>query len=119
MTSLVGREEEIALVLRRWRQACDGEGPVVLLSGEPGSASRGSCTRCANGFEGKPHIRLLCQCSPHHTTSPLHPVIEQLERAAGSGPRAVPADRGDRAALSRPVWPVDLSRDASGARCGA
>ena len=35
------------------------------------------------GLEGEPHLRLLYQCSPHHTTSPLHPVIEQLKRAGG------------------------------------
>ena len=49
----------------------------------PGSASRASCASCASGSSEEPHIRLLYQCSPHHTTSPLHPVIEQLERAAG------------------------------------
>ena len=41
LTPLVGREEEVALLLRRWQQARDGEGQVVLVGGEPASASRG------------------------------------------------------------------------------
>jgi class 3 adenylate cyclase/predicted ATPase len=83
LTPLVGREEEIALLLHRWRQAADGEGQVVLLSGEPGIGKSRLVREMRGRLEDDAHIRLLYQCSPHHTTSPLHPVIEQLERAAG------------------------------------
>ena len=83
LTPLVGRDEEIALLLRRWQQVKDGEGHVVLLSGEPGIGKSRLVREVRARLKDEPHVRLLYQCSPHHTTSPLHPLIEQLERAAG------------------------------------
>ena len=82
LTPFVGREEEIALLLRRWRQVSDGDGQVVLLSGEPGIGKSRLVRELRARLEDELQVRLLYQCSPHHTTSPLHPLIEQLERAA-------------------------------------
>jgi class 3 adenylate cyclase len=73
LTPLVGREAEIALLLRRWRQARDGEGQVVLLSGEPGIGKSRLVRELRAQLGDEPHVRLLYQCSPHHTTSTLHP----------------------------------------------
>jgi class 3 adenylate cyclase/predicted ATPase len=83
LSPLIGRDEELSLLLSRWRQAADGDGQVVLLSGEPGIGKSRLVRELGERLQGEPHLRLLYQCSPHHTTSPLHPVIEQLERAAG------------------------------------
>jgi class 3 adenylate cyclase/predicted ATPase len=96
LTPLVGREEEIALLLRRWRRARGGDGQVVLLAGEPGIGKSRLVREMRGRLFEEPHIRLLCQCSPHHTTSPLHPLIEQLEHAAGFARRDPPAMRLDK-----------------------
>jgi class 3 adenylate cyclase/predicted ATPase len=83
LTPLVGREDEIALLLRRWRQASDGEGQVVLLPGEPGIGKSRLVREVRDRLAAERHVRLIHQCSPYHQTSPLRPVVEHLERAAG------------------------------------
>jgi len=83
LTPLVGREEEIALLVRRWQQAKEGEGQVVLVGGEPG-IGKSRLTRVLRDRLGEePHMVLRYQCSPFHVNSALYPVIEQFERAAG------------------------------------
>ena len=80
---LVGREEELALLLRRWEQAKNGEGQVVLLSGEPGIGKSRIGQTILERLSGERHTRLRYFCSPHHQDSALYPTITQLERAAG------------------------------------
>ena len=82
-TPLVGRGEELDLLLRRWRQAKTGEGRVVFLSGEPGIGKSRLTAAFSEEIAPEPHTRLRYFCSPHHQDSALYPVIAQLERAAG------------------------------------
>jgi class 3 adenylate cyclase/predicted ATPase len=80
---LLGRDKELELLLRRWQQAKSGEGRVVLLSGEAGIGKSRLAAALLEGIAGEPYLRLRYFCSPHHTDSALHPIIAQLERAAG------------------------------------
>src|SRR6185503_7328169 len=82
-TPLVGRGEEIDLLVRRWEQAKGGEGSVVLLSGEPGIGKSRIAETILERLSGEPHTRLRHFCSPHHQDTALYPSITQLERAAG------------------------------------
>jgi class 3 adenylate cyclase/predicted ATPase len=82
-TSLVGRDEELELLMRRWQQAKSGQGRVVLLSGEPGIGKSRLTAALQQRIEAEPHTRLRYFCSPHHQDSALRPFIGQLERAAG------------------------------------
>ena len=82
-TPLVGRDEEIDLLLRRWAQAKAGEGRVVLISAEPGIGKSRLAEALEERIAAEPHTRLRYFCSPHHQDSALHPVIGQLERTAG------------------------------------
>ena len=81
-TPLVGRDEELALLLRRWDQAKACEGRVVLLSAEPGIGKSRLVEALRERIAGEPHRWLGYFCSPHHSESALHPIIGQLERAA-------------------------------------
>jgi class 3 adenylate cyclase/predicted ATPase len=83
VTALVGREEEIELLLRRWAKAKNGEGQVVLLSGEAGIGKSRLTAALLESLATEPHTRLRYFCSPQHTDSALYPVISQMERAAG------------------------------------
>jgi class 3 adenylate cyclase/predicted ATPase len=81
-TPLVGRDEELDLLQRRWQQAKAGEGRVVLVSGEPGIGKSRLTAALSERIESDPHARLHYFCSPHHQDSALYPFITRLEHAA-------------------------------------
>ena len=83
LTELVGREEELELLLRRWSKAKSGEGQVALLSGEPGIGKSRLTAALLERLALEPHTRLRYFCSPQHADSALYPIINQMERAAG------------------------------------
>ncbi|WGD53198.1 adenylate/guanylate cyclase domain-containing protein [Bradyrhizobium sp. CB1650] len=82
-TPLLGRDEEIELLMRRWQQATRGDGSVMLISGEAGIGKSRLAETVVERLSDEPHIRLRRFCSPHHQDSALFPTISQLERAAG------------------------------------
>jgi class 3 adenylate cyclase/predicted ATPase len=82
-TELVGRGEELELLLRRWSKTKTGEGQVVLISGEAGIGKSRLTVALLERLAGEPHTRLRYFCSPQHADSALYPVISQMERAAG------------------------------------
>ncbi|HKA56406.1 MAG TPA: adenylate/guanylate cyclase domain-containing protein, partial [Candidatus Binatia bacterium] len=77
---LVGRDEEVGLLRRRWQQSKEGVGQVVLISGEAGvgKSSLVSVIRAQVAEEGFP--RITFRCSPYHTNSVLYPVIAHIQR---------------------------------------
>jgi hypothetical protein len=83
LTTLVGRDEEIRLLMRRWEKAKAGEGQVVLLSGEAGIGKSRLAAAFLEKVTGERHVLRRYFCSPQHTNTPLYPIIAHLERAAG------------------------------------
>jgi predicted ATPase/class 3 adenylate cyclase/DNA-binding winged helix-turn-helix (wHTH) protein len=83
LAPLVGRRQELALLLDRWKQAKEGEGQAVLLAGAPGIGKSRLIRALRDRLAGEPHAYLGYYCAPHRQDSPLQPVIAHLERAAG------------------------------------
>jgi class 3 adenylate cyclase len=103
LSPLVGRDAEIELLLRPWARAKEGEGQIVLISGEPGIGKSRLTAALQERLSGEPYTRLGYFCSPHHRDSVLHPFIAHLEHAAGFAREDGPAAKIDKLAelLSR------------------
>ncbi len=82
LSRLIGRDEEIDLLLRRWARAQAGDGQVVLISGEPGIGKSRITAALEERLHAEPHLRLRYFCSPYHQDSALFPFIDQLGRAS-------------------------------------
>ncbi|VIO76021.1 Adenylate cyclase 1 [Bradyrhizobium ivorense] len=83
LTALIGREEELELLLRRWARAKSGDGQVALVSGEAGIGKSRLTAGLMEAIAAESHVRLRYFCSPQHTDSAFYPIIGQFERAAG------------------------------------
>jgi class 3 adenylate cyclase/predicted ATPase len=93
VTPLIGRENELAMLLERWSWAKDGDGQVVLIAGEAGIGKSRLLRALREKLAGEPHIAINHLCSAYHTNSALHPVVAQLERAAGFASHDEPGER--------------------------
>ena len=81
LTPLVGREQEIGLLLDRWQLARESEGQVVLLAGEPGIGKSRIVSALRERLEAQGAKALRFQCSPYYVNSALWPSIDNFERA--------------------------------------
>ena len=95
-TPLVGRSQELALLLDRWETAKHGEGQAVLLVGEPGIGKSRITLAVRERLRQEPRISLRYFGSPYHTETALWPVIQQLGRAAGFERDDTPAAKLDK-----------------------
>jgi DNA-binding winged helix-turn-helix (wHTH) protein/predicted ATPase len=93
LSPLIGRDEEIEVLLRRWTRAKAGDGQVVLVSGEPGIGKSRIAAALAERLHAEPYLRLRYFCSPHHQDSALSPFVDQLGRAARFARDDPPATR--------------------------
>jgi class 3 adenylate cyclase/predicted ATPase len=96
LTALVGRDEELDLLLRRWSRAKACEGQVVLVSGEAGIGKSRLTAALLEHLAAEPHRRLRSFCSPQRTDSALYPIIGQIERAADLAHSDTPQARLDK-----------------------
>src|SRR5262249_1417644 len=80
LTPLVGRESEVTLLLERWAHAKEGQGQVVLLSGEAGIGKSRLVQVPKDQVAGESHTRLECRSLPYYQHSALYPIIELLPR---------------------------------------
>jgi predicted ATPase len=93
LSPLVGRDEEIDLLLRRWARAKAGNGQVVLISGEPGLGKSRITAALEERLHADPHLRVRYFCSPYYQDSALYPFVDQLGRAAGFARDDLPTAR--------------------------
>ncbi|MGE0826788.1 MAG: adenylate/guanylate cyclase domain-containing protein [Candidatus Binatia bacterium] len=82
LTPLVGREQEVGLLIDRWEQTKDGRGQVVLLSGEPGIGKSRLAYTLRERITAEGSLLFEARCSPYHQNSAFYPLIDVLQRTS-------------------------------------
>jgi class 3 adenylate cyclase/predicted ATPase len=105
---LVGRQEELGLLLRSWEASKDGHGQAILIQGEAGIGKSRLIDALREQVAGQKHIWITHRCSPYHTNSTLYPIIERLKRALDWRPEDGEAEKLGKleAALSAQSLPL-------------
>ena len=80
LTPLVGRDEELGLLRRRWEQAKAGEGQAMLLSGEPGIGKSRLVQTLKEHVIAEGAARIEFRCSAYHQNSAFYSIVEHLQR---------------------------------------
>ncbi len=96
LSGFVGREAESADLVARQRRAWEGQGQIVLISGEAGIGKSRLSAWLAEQVAETPHTRLHYHCSPYHRDSALYPFVQQFERAAGIASQEPPETKLDK-----------------------
>jgi len=109
LSALVGRDEEIDLLLRRWARAKVGDGQIVLVSGEAGLGKSRITAAFEERLHAEPHLRLRYFCSPYHQDSALFPFVDQFGRTSGFAREDPPAAKLEKleALLARAAPPEE------------
>ena len=92
-TPLVGRQEELGLLLRSWEASKQGHGQAILVQGEAGIGKSRLVEALRERIAGDDYLWVAHRCSPYHVNSTLYPVIEHLKRAVGWTPESDAEDR--------------------------
>jgi predicted ATPase len=109
LTRLVGREQEVGLLVERWERATEGMGQVVMLTGEAGIGKSRLVQVLRDQIAGTSATRIECRCSPHTQHSALYPIIAHLERALAFTHDDTPADKLDKLENTLALYAVSLA----------
>jgi predicted ATPase len=125
LTPLVGRDEEIAMLMRRWERAREGEGQLVQIVGEPGLGKSRLIEEFHNRVRETPHTWMEWSCSQLLQNTALHPITEWGRQRFGgadvppeqrvadleSSLAQVKLDPAENVPLLAPLLDISLSQD--------
>ena len=125
LTPLVGRDDETAMLMRRWERARQGDGQLVLIVGEPGLGKSRLIEEFHARLSETPHTWVEWSCSQLLQNTPLHPVAEWGRQRFGGADVAgerrlaelesslaqVKLDPAENASLLAPLLDIPLPHD--------